>query len=333
MPPLLLLAAACSGPPAAAAPAPAGPPAVPLPEPTAVENAAPSCPPGMVLVRGARRTGLRGQPYGIVETAGLARVEAPERRCPAALAATPGAVVCWVQTDLVDPVIPVHPVEVAPFCIDAYPFPGKGARYTRDGMTAWDAERLAELLATGRYGPRRPCTMTEFEVAVAGPRGNRRFVFGNGAPDPDGCPLDAPIGADPDCADPETGVHDYAAVMSHWVVADPDFVAHACPEPPCLAAGDRPLRAGAWVVAGGTRRLQTRQAPLTPHTWHDHGEPNPAGCDAMGEDDQPVICADPTGTTPEAEARWAALVEVARRTGSMTATLEAGLGRPVCPAP
>jgi hypothetical protein len=32
----------------------------------------------------------------------------------------------------------------------------------------------------------------------------------------------------------------------------------------------------------------------------------------------------------EAEAAWARLVQVARQTGSMTATLEAGLGEEVC---
>jgi hypothetical protein len=52
------------------------------------------------------------------------------------------------------------------------------------------------------------------------------------------------------------------------------------------------------AVLGGTGRLQTRQLPLSPHTWHDHGAPTPAGCDAMGHDDQPALCADP-------DPRWA----------------------------
>ena len=319
----LLLGAACT-----AAPAPVVPPVT-----------AAGCPPGMVAVSGGSGVlGMKGQPYGIVATAHLEKVEAPERGCAAAVAGTPGALTCWVQTNLVDPVVGLHPVTVAPFCIESHPFPGPGAAYTRDGMTAWDAARLQALLGTGRYGPRRLCTFSELEAAVAGLGANQRFVYGD-APDPARCPDRSPIGADPACRNPETGVFEYGAVNSHWVVADADFVAAACPSPPCAAAGGHPLRAGMLIVAGGTARAQTRQAPLTPHTWHDHGEPNPTGCDQMGWDDQPVICADPdpryvTGPVPpalvETEAAWATLVALARQTGSMTATLEAGLGEEVC---
>lgn len=302
----------------------------------------------MVLIEGGNGSvGMRGQPYGIVHAEEGA--EAPERGCPAALARTPGASFCWIQLDEVDPVIRPHPVTIEPFCIERYPFPGPGTGYTSDGMTAWDAARLDELLKSGRYGPRRLCTFTEFEVAVAGLQTNRRFVYGDRAsrrrcptsanPTDEGPLVTARIGADPECRNPETGVHDYAAVMSHWVRADPEFVAHACPHPPCKASGDRLLQPGDYVVAGGTSREETRQAPLTPHTWHDHGPPVQDGCDAMGWDDQPVICADPdpryTGPLPadlqRAEARWHALVKTARSTGRMTAVLDQGLGREVCP--
>ena len=303
---------------------------------------APACPPGMVRVSGVGRVGMAASAYAVVRTAGRAVVEAPELECPAARAAEPETVACWVQTDEVDPVIGLRSVRSGDFCIEPYPFPGEGAAWTADGMTAWDAQALERLLATGRYGTRRLCTMTEFQLAVAGPEANRAFIYG-AVQDPGRCPLDGAIGADADCMNPETGVHDYGAVRSHWVRADPAFIAHACDAPPCRGAGRRPLIEGHPIVAGGTGRVQTRQAPLTPHTWHDHGVPNPAGCDDMGHDDQAVICADldpgygqwrgPSGSLAAGERAWAGLVARARATGSMTATLEAGLGEPVCPMP
>lgn len=293
------------------------------------------CPPGMVLVAATGTTGMDPSEYAVVSTAGMSDVTAPEERCPAALGRQPEAAACWIQTDLIDPVLRPREVSVAPFCIDAFPFPGEGAPYTKDGMTTWDAVHLQELLATGAYGRRRLCTMTEFQVAVAGPTRNHRFIYGD-RHDPARCTDNTIVGADPACTNPETGLHDYGAVHSHWVVADAAFVARACDQPPCRAAGRRPLTEGMLIVAGGTNRLQTRQAPLTPHTWHDHGTPNPDGCDAMGHDDQPIICADPhpdwaTDAGRGAQAAWTGLVETARQRGSMTAFLETGLGRAVCP--
>ena len=136
-------------------------------------------------------------------------------------------------------------------------------------MTAWDAQALDRLLSAGDYGGRRMCTMTEFQSAVAGLKSNRPFVYG-GVHDIDRCPLEGRIGADAECSNSETGVHDYASVRSHWVKADPAFIAAACEVPPCRGAGRRPLTEGHYIVAGGTARLQTRQAPLTPHTLLDH---------------------------------------------------------------
>lgn len=291
----------------------------------------------MVRVRGAATLGMSDDVYARVETAHLEVVDAPEARCPDALAAHPDPAACWVQTDLVDPVVPSHRVEVD-VCVDRAPFPGAGVPYTTDGMTPWDAQHLGELLDTGAYNTRRLCTFSEFQAAVAGLRSNNRFVYGD-VHEPGRCGAeDGPIAANPACRNEETGVADYGAVLSHWVVADKAFVAAACPDPPCLAAGARPLEVGHLVVAGGTGRLQTRQAPLTPHTWHDHGQPDPLGCDVLGHDDQPVICADPDprylspdDDTRAAEAAWASLVDLTRRTGRMTSMLEAGLGRTVCP--
>ena len=301
----------------------------------------PACPPGMVLVHGLGTVGLDPGAYALVETRGREVVDAPELECPAAREAQPESIACWVQTDEVDPVLMPREVAVADFCIEPYPFPGDGSRWTDDGMTAWDAQALERLLASGRYGTRRLCTMTEFQLAVAGPSGNRPFVYGE-TQDPARCPVDGAIGADPECLNAETGVHDYGAVRSHWVRADAAFIARACDSPPCRGAGNRPLTEGHYVVAGGTARVQTRQAPLTPHTWHDHGVPNPEGCDAMGHDDQVAICAEPApayggllGLDDDAKAGeegWAALVALARETASMTQTLEAGLGEAVCPA-
>ncbi len=366
-----LLAAACSGAPApphdpaagggtaATADAAAdveGPAAVDQgwrpPDPDTLEPAwsglpAAACPPGMVLVGGAGTVGMRGQPYGIVETVGLARVDAPESGCDAAVAGTPGAVACWVQTDELDPVLGPHPVDLAPYCIDAWPFPGPGASYSRDGLTPMGARRLADALASGRYGSRRLCSFSELEAAVAGLQGNRRFVYGDDAPG-DRCGSDGlrlpRVGADPRCTNDETGVFEYGAVLSHWVLADAQFLAFACTDAGggCVGAGGHRIQEGDLIVAGGTRRVLTRQAPLTPHTWHDHGQPSVEGCTGdLVWDDQPVICADPDPRYADSvgewslarrrqEAAWRQLVEVGRSEGLMAEVLTAALGPDWC---
>lgn len=299
------------------------------------------CPPGMVEVAGSGTIGIEPERFAVVQTAHLDAVQSPEDRCPAALAASPEALACWVQTDLVDPVLQPRPVTVDPVCVDAWPFPGPGLRYTTDGMTAWDAKVLQDVLARGDLGGRRLCTATELQAAVAGLDANLPFVYGSQLR-PGLCPSDTDgiIGSSPDCRNPQTGLGEYGAVHSHWVVADEDFVAHACDAPPCKAAGNRPLKAGMFIVLGGTARAQTRQAPHTPHTWHDHGRPTPTGCDAMGHDDQVAICAEPSegwgrhdaGLVRE-EAQWQALVEVVRRSGRADAFLDAATGGPSCPGP
>ena len=333
----------CGGSPVDAPQAPliAVPSAAPVAvDPEAVVETVPDgkgCPTGMVRVRGSATLGMSTDVYARVETAHLSVVDAPEASCPEALAAHPDPAACWVQTDLSDPVVAPHRVTVD-VCIDRVPFPGAGVPYTSDGMTPWDAQHLGELLATGRYNTRRLCSFSEFQAAVAGLKSNHRFVYGDRhEPGRCGGESDA-VAARSACANPETGVHDYAAVLSHWVVADAAFVASACASPPCRGAGNKPLEAGHLVVAGGTGRLQTRQAPLTPHTWHDHGQPDPLGCDVLGHDDQPVICAEPDArylapdeATRRGEDAWMALVDVTRRTGRVTSLLEAGLGRSVCP--
>jgi hypothetical protein len=287
------------------------------------------CPAGMVLIAGTGRLGMKGQPYGVVHTAHLAKVEAPESGCPAAIASTPDASACWVQTDLVDPVVPVHDVSLQAYCIEAFPLPGKGYTYAKDGMSVWDVHELDRLLKSGRYGRRRLCTTSEFQAAVAGLKSNRRFVFGDEVL-PGGCG-GSNIGAVEGCINPETGVAEYAAVHSHWTVADSTFVAHACSTPPCLGAGNRPLKAGAYVVAGGTGRVQTRQAPLTPHTWHDHGDATVDACGFQGWDDQPVICADPGPDSGAASKAWAEFLSDVRRTDSIRSAISGALGGAICP--
>jgi hypothetical protein len=164
---------------------------------------------------------------------------------------------------------------------------------------------------------------------VAGLKSNRRFVFGDEAR-PGGCD-GAHIGAAEGCVNPETGVAEYAAVHSHWTRADPDFVAHACPAPPCLGAGNLPLKAGAYVVAGGTGRAQTRQAPLTPHTWHDHGDATVDACGFQGWDDQPIICADLGPDTPSTSKAWEEFLSTVRRTSSIRSAISSALGGAICP--
>ena len=283
----------------------------------------------MVAVAGEGVVGMRGQPYGVVATAHLEKVDAPERDCPAAIARTRGASACWVQTDLVDPVIPVHKVSVEPFCIEAYPLPGAGHTYPADGLSVWDAHQLHLVLSTGKFGERRLCTTTEFEVAVAGLKENRRFVFGDRYVA--GICAGETIGADKRCMNAETGVWEYGAIHSHWTRADKTFIDNACPSPPCRGAGNRPLTEGMYIVAGGTDRAQTRQAPHTPHTWHDHGEPTQDSCGFHGWDDQPVICADPGADSPAAEAAWNVFVSEVRGTGSLRQAISTAAGRPICP--
>ena len=235
---------------------------------------------------------------------------------------------CWVQTDMVDPVVSPREVNVAPFCIERFPFPGRSNAYTKDGLSVWDAHQLRTLLESGRYGPRRMCTYTEFQAAVAGLSENRRFVFGDtyikGI-----CETDT-VGADPRCRNPTTGVADYGAVHSHWVIADPQFVLKACDSPPCRGAGNRLLKNGQLIVAGGTNRAQTRQAPFTPHTWHDHGEPTKDACGFHGWDDQPVICSSPGEYSQSQNDQWAAFRRDALASGSMRHAISNALGRPIC---
>ena len=282
-----------------------------------------------MLVAGEGRVGLQGQPYGIVPTAHLEKVVAPEDGCEAAVRKTPGATACWVQTDLVDPTLPVRPVEVAPFCIDAFPFPGKGAKYSTDGLNAWTAHVLRDVLVQGDFEGRRFCTATEFQAAVAGLRGNRKFIYGDKYV-PGRC-ASASIGGDPQCGNSETGTYEYAAIHSHWVVADQGFVDFACASTGCNAAGNRRLSAGMLIVMGGTSRFQTRQAPLTPHTWHDHGEATPDACGFQGWDDQPAVCADPSNSTDTGKNNWVRFVESVRQDGKMGETLTAWTGATVCP--
>ena len=322
-----------------------------------------ACPPGMAFIPGGDYvTGMVPPlPYGVVDTTAMEVVEAPEKQCPVAIEDTEGADACWVQTDLHDPVVTLHDVTVEAYCMAKSPFPGKGPN-PPDGMTTWDASQFDRLLATGHFGPRRLCSYTEYELAVAGPTKNLRFIYGNSA-EPELCAKDesTPIGSIESCTNPETGLQDYGAVISQWVRLDEALVAWACAEGrACRASGSARLDAReadgtfslTYVVAGGTHRVQTRQAPYTPHTFHDHGQViDNGGCDSWGWDDGPAVCATPnvnssecskTPDTPECrefalqEARWSALV--AYCTGrTMTECLNRGLsaatGTPVdvCP--
>lgn len=315
----------------------ASPPSMPAVVPAVSQGQ--DCPPGMVRVAGSGRVGMRGNPYGVVQTQHMARVDAPERLCKDAVAGTQGASACWVQTDLVDPILRPREVNGSDFCIERFPFPGSGSEYPVDGMTAGTVALLDEMLQSGRFGPRRLCTATEYQLAVAGPKTNTRFVYGDVAAS-DRCKAGAVIGSDPACANRETGVAEYGAIHSHWVRADAPFVAAACDAPPCKGAGNRALKVSSYVVMGGTDRVQTRQAPLTPHTWHDHGEPADVGCGDEGWDDQVVICADLTPDYngpkwPEslvrAEGAWGEVVAAVRESSRVTAGVAQGLGRSICP--
>ncbi len=264
-----------------------------------------ACPPGTTWIpAGTYQTGMRPpMPYGVVDTTQMERVENPQQHCEKAIATTPGASACWVQTDLADPIVTLHEATVEGYCMSLRPFPDSGP-YPRDGLTTWDAQQFDRLLASGAYGSRRMCTYTEYEIAVSGPKSNLRFLYGNEA-DPSKCADSAEvlIGSRPECQNPETKLLDHGAVISQWVHLDEQIVAWACGEgQPCKASGGARLDARnadgslsmRYVVAGGTHRTQTRQAPYTPHTFHDHGQPSGSeGCDTWGWDDGATVCANP----------------------------------------
>ena len=140
------------------------------------------------------------------------------------------------------------------------------------------------------------------------------------------------IGDDPQCGNPETGTFEYGAIHSHWVVADKSFVDFACESTGCNAAGNRRLRPGMLIVMGGTSRFQTRQAPLTPHTWHDHGDATPEACGFQGWDDQPVICSDPGPPDAAGEANWDRFIRTVKEKKRTDHALSKWLGKPVCKA-
>ncbi len=346
--------------PSEAVPVAVNPPALPVAAVLSPSNG--PCPDGMTYVpAGTYTTGMTGAfPYGVVDTTKMDVVEAPEEDCPAAIAGTPDAVACWVQTDLHDPVVRPHEVRVDGYCMERRPFPGAGP-YPADGMTTYDAQKLEELLATGAFGPRRLCTYTEYELAVAGPTTNQRFVYGD-TPDDALCPGDeeAGIAGLESCRNAESGLYDYGAVISQWVRLDDELVRWACGDrsaeiaeqgvDPCRASGgarlderhaDGTFKVN-YLVAGGTRRVQTRQAPYTPHTYHDHGQVTGSdGCDAWGWDDGPAICADPDARWGAEEGRawaaaWSELVASClgeRMTTCMNAGFQHATGDPVdiCP--
>ena len=279
----------------------------------------------MVAVGGTGRVGMRGQPYGIVATAHLEKVDAPEKDCPAAIARTPGASACWVQTDLVDPVIPVHAVEVASFCIEAYPLPGKGHPYPTDGLSVWDAHQLTRSLHPDGLSP---STLHHDRVS-----GRRRRV----EVQPAVCVRDRhvagvcegdTIGAT-GLHERETGVWEYGAATVIGRERTP-CSSRTLVRLRRVAAGNRESTEGMYIVAGGTDRAQTRQAPHTPHTWHDHGEPTQDSCGFHGWDDQPVICADPGPEEPAAAAAWASFIAEVRELAAAVGHLDC-CGRPICP--
>jgi hypothetical protein len=314
------------------------------------------------IASGTYTTGMASPlPYAVVDTTKMAVVDAPENQCPDAIESNPGTTVCWIQTDLHDPVVTLHDVTVSGYCMEPRPFPGDGP-YPPDGMTTYDASRFDELLSTGAFGPRRMCGYTEYEIAVAGPTTNHRYVYGND-PAPERCAAreDESIGSHPTCGSEASGMYEYGAVISQWVLNDDQLTGWACGRPQgCPASGgaqldERHADGGyktRYIVAGGTRRMQTRQAPYTPHTYHDHGQVSGAGgCDIWGWDDGPAVCATPDDRyqrcpdDPEGpgcrelqaqEFAWSGLVDFCRgkyMTECLSRGLSAVLGKPtdVCP--
>jgi hypothetical protein len=188
-------------------------------------------------------------------------------------------------------------VDVGPYCIDAFPFPGRaGDPWPQDGLEGGRVEHWSTLLET--FG-RRFCTPEELLWAAGWGPANRRFLTGRyrGALcEPEFSWGDMhPLGDYPRCRN-AFGIHDHN-VVSTWVTAS-------------RAVDDArdPVRRRPYSVVGGTNRADTFYANDN-FGLHNH-DPG----DIPFGDDQLRVCANP-GVGAD-DAGWALLVEAAAHQGT-----------------
>lgn len=194
------------------------------------------------------------------------------------------------------------PVQVGPFCVDAFPFPGRaGDPWPQDGLEGGRVEAWAGLLA--HFG-RRFCGAEELLWATAAGPANQRFATGRyrGALcEPEFSWGDmAPLGTHERCRSP-FGLRDHN-VVSTWVVASE-----------AIDDARLPVRRRPYSVLGGTNREDTFYANDN-FGVHNHDP----GDIAFG-DDQLRVCADP-GVGAD-DAGWALFVEAAAHQGTFEGAL------------
>lgn len=168
-------------------------------------------------------------------------------------------------------VVPRQSLEVQPFCIATHPFPGSGAAWPSEGLSAGQMPAFeAHVGALGR----RSCTVAELLRAAGGPENREQ------AQDPASCePNDhtpGAIGAYAGCHTPE-GVHDLG-VRSHWATLG--------------TLQDQFPRYEGWASWGRTSRTDTFY-PATNWALHHH-----AVHESEYIDDGWRSCADIGATSP-----------------------------------
>ena len=193
--------------------------------------------------------------------------------------------------------------DIGSFCIDPFPFPGRGGAPWPTG--ALSASRVEELDSRLTVFGRRLCTISELLLASAGPD-NWRYPYdpedwSEGLCDPDDLTPD-PLGSYEDCTSP-LGVSDFQ-VRSTWGWLDPDMKAHLNSYgAPVTRPGEEilPPESFRYAVHGGTSRSDTFYSP---NNFGLHGHPD----DASYLDDGARVCADPAEIQPgdEAYEQWLA---------------------------
>ena len=258
-------------PPAPEAASPALAPAPPLPPPPA--QGGESCPDGMVLVPGGPAELGESDPD-------LAKPYSPNT------------------------VVPRGRYELASYCIDTFPLPGRaGDPWPTSGITPAGIRTVEAMLH--EHG-RRLCTVAELMRAAGGAEG-LRYPWGDDPAAPPVCDPDdespQPLGTFAGCASP-AGLRDLQ-VRSTWARLDP------VTEAALTKAGAHTQPGfGGYTVWGGLVRQDTYYAPTN---FGVHFHPGGAG---SYTDDGLRTCAWPGAPPTESEA-WQRRVERLRRDRSL----------------
>jgi hypothetical protein len=255
---------------------PAPPPATDPPE---VTPSPPPCPPGMVHVPGGRAdlgewdpARIAADPYQPEE--GFSSAEILRKRS----------------------------VEVAPFCMDEYPFPGKvGDTRPGDGLS-WQDTVVFDI-ALSRFG-RRLCSVEELLYAAAGPD-NWRYPYDREQWRDGVCIREDPIGGNPECVSP-LGLHDLQ-IDSTWARLEDPELRELCGAD--LGGTRRLPGGGSYAIWGGNMFQDTFYAPSN-FGIHFHG-PHEGGYD----DDSTRTCAEPGTWTEDDQTAWKAFTDDFRETG------------------